>query len=278
MQYNNITLNVLIKGRVINEYPHNGQVFVEGRANSEFELEVKNHNHHRVEVILSVDGLAITDGKEAGPNSTGYLIDAGGSVRIPGWKLNEGNAAAFEFTGKGKSYAQAATGSSLNTGVIGLMAFSEKVRAPVWNAPTYASTGWPFYNGQGIGTCSMGGSESVAMGAVAMNAVSHEPRTGGGIQSRSKGAMRGITISASCADPEPVQNLGTGFGAAMEFNTSTVSFDRGDLISTIVLYYDDAVGLRKRGIEVSRKRTGDKQLPNAFPGMSGCIPPDGWNG
>ena len=46
----------------------------------------------------------------------------------------------------------------------------------------------------------------------------------------------------------------------------------------IVLYYDDATGLRKRGIDISkRSRAKANERANAFPGMN-CAPPPGWNG
>jgi hypothetical protein len=74
------------------------------------------------------------------------------------------------------------------------------------------------------------------------------------------------------------QNLGTGFGAATDFATQTVSFTRGDLLTVAVLYYDNLRGLRARGVPVERtgRRTYEAQ-PQAFPGMN-CAPPKGWQG
>jgi hypothetical protein len=276
MQYQNITLNVLIKGKPITEYPHNGQVFVEGRHGSEFELEVRNNNCHRVEAIVSVDGISVTDGKSAGPQSSGYLIQANSSVRIPGWKLNGAEVASFEFAGKSDSYAGQATGDTRNTGVIGVMVFKEKVVAQpnyygyghinVGHSWPKGTTGSPLY-GDFSGQCSMD-----TLGG------------GGGPAPKSMMASSGVLRSASVATSTislnaVEQSLGTGFGQRQDFATTEVSFDRGDMLALIALYYDDKRSLQKRGIvmdRVSQKRK--TQTPNAFPSMSGCVPPDGWKG
>ena len=45
---NQYELNVLVKGRPIAEYSHNGQFFIEGRDGSNFEIEFKNLSPMRV--------------------------------------------------------------------------------------------------------------------------------------------------------------------------------------------------------------------------------------
>jgi hypothetical protein len=63
------------------------------------------------------------------------------------------------------------------------------------------------------------------------------------------------------ADPVE-QTLGTGFGDASTFETTTVDFERGDMIALFELFYDDAQGLKRRGIDVRR---GAPARPSAFP-------------
>jgi hypothetical protein len=125
VKYNNIELNVLVKGKPITEYRHNSQIFVEGRDGSDFELQVRNLNNFRVEAIVSVDGLSVLDGKDAGPASSGYVLEANETIAIPGWKLNDAQVASFRFAGKKGSYANQSTGSARNTGVIGIMVYAE---------------------------------------------------------------------------------------------------------------------------------------------------------
>lgn len=276
MLYNNYELNVLVKGRPITEYAHNGQNFIEGRDGSNFELEFKNKTLSRVEVIFSVDGLSIIDGKEAGPNSSGYVVNGNDTIRIPGWKLTDAEAASFIFSGKKTSYSTQMTGSSRNNGVIGVMVFSEKPKplsnqflrssinaAPYGGTPWYGNEAGLTWSDSMITSQSMNAPQAVA----SLNSISTSNASN----------TRRITKSPIETVPE-MQTLGTGFGKSTDFATTTISFERGDLSAMIVMYYDDARGLRSRGIELikpSKARLSDQ--PQAFPGMN-CQPPPGWKG
>lgn len=261
MRYNNCEINILIKGRPITEYTHQGQQYVEGRSNSQFEIEFKNLNPFRIEAIFSVDGLSIIDGKEAGTQSSGYLLEANETLRIPGWKLTDQQVAAFVFSGKQGSYATQMTGTSKNNGVIGVMVFKEKTihRPSTWIGGRIINRS-PFY-GSGCGTGTPDGwydsYDSCVVGSSAPS-----------LSVKSASPLRSLDIEE--------QNLGTGFGNATDFATQMVSFTRGDMIAMMVLYYDDRRGLEKRGIKIvrpSRQKIDNK--PEAFPGMN-CSPPPGW--
>jgi hypothetical protein len=303
MQYNNISLNVLIKGKPITEYPHNGQVFIEGRDHSNFEIEVRNHNGHRVEAVISVDGLSVIDGKDAGPTSSGYVIDAHGSIRIPGWKLNDDQVAAFEFAGKRDSYSAAVNGGSTrNTGVLGVLAYKEKPQQHLYvntfrtnaNRRTYggsslrskgiASAGGSFGGADSFYSSeSFGSARGIAPSGGGMSMSCASPSVSSTVSDLSYlGGSNSMTGGWESLEPQAVvqQSLGTAFGESQEFATSTITFERGDLQAMIVLFYDDARGLKARGIDLSRRaRRRDTQSPVAFPGMTtGCQPPAGWKG
>lgn len=294
MNYNNIELTLLVKGKPVTEFPHNGQVYIEGRDGSTFEIEVKNNNAFRVEAVISVDGLSVIDGKDAGPASSGYLIDANSSVRIPGWKLTEEQVAAFQFAGKKGSYVAQMTGSDRNTGVIGLLAFAEKRSAFVphqsgYIGSPYIAKGGPYFGSPatsggwvGISPTSINAADTLG-GASVMGAT-----RGMAFGAAQNMASVNMVATASLASPgvnvqeqdQSVvpQNLGTAFGDAKDFATSVVQFERGDMHAMIVLYYDDASGLRKRGIDITRRsRQKTNERANAFPGMN-CSPPPGWKG
>jgi hypothetical protein len=307
MRYNNVSLSVLIKGKSITEYPHNGQVFVEGRSGSNFEIEIINHNGFRVEAIVSVDGLSVIDGKDAGPTSPGYLLEAGETIRIPGWKLNDQQVAAFEFAAKSGSYAGQSTGSTRNTGVIGLMVYREKPRyePPVFRiqpllyhtSPSFGpdhsrlrrSAAHDAWSGlESFGTCSVAASDALPTNAVMGSAAaSYAPTSapiGGAVSRGIKGdrgdqGPAGVAFAATEAQPAPVEQvLGTAFGQAQDFATQTVSFERGDLHALLAMYYDDARTLRARGIVLDRRsKSKAHETPNPFPGAS-CVPPAGWRG
>jgi hypothetical protein len=303
MLHNNYEINVLVKGRPINEYSHNGQVFIEGRDSSAFEIEFKNRSAVRIEAVISVDGLSVIDGKDAGPASSGYLVEPFQSVRIPGWKLTDEQVAAFVFAGKKKSYAQESTGTARNTGVIGALVFAEKSRTPAY----HSFGGGAFHGGlvrgmtpMGVGGWAGGGSTGDPVFGAALNNVQltghvsnnmaystdavatasmTSSATASTVRSKSKG-VRAMVLENTA--PEVEQTLGTAFGKAQDFATTEVQFNRGDLAAMIVVYYDDSRGLRARGIELSRpskQRLARANQPQAFPGMStGCVPPAGWKG
>lgn len=312
IQRNNVEFRVLIKGKPIVQYAHNGNFFVEGRAGSNFELEIINRNPFRIEAVISVDGLSVIDGKEAGVNSAGYLVEGNSTVKIPGWKVNESTIAAFEFTGKDGSYSTGVTGSSLNNGVIGVMAFKDKSYRPplpVMRAVSPIFPGQSFsdnWSGGGVYPQSAGyhGFRGI-VGASLSNAVPmgagsvHSSASNSSVVDTYKKALHAkperrakglgfhqdgdITATLSSGDitfeDQSLNNLGTGFGEAQEFKTTTVQFERGDLQAMLVIYYDNARGLKARGIEVGRhsRTRHTATTPQAFPAMN-CQPPAGWKG
>lgn len=293
MFQNNIDFEVLVKGRPITEYRHRGQIFIEGREGSEFEVLIRNRTGRRIEAVVSVDGLSVLDGKDAGPESTGYLVDAHGSVSIPGWTLDNSRVAKFEFSGKEGSYAAAATGSARNTGVIGLMAFNEGIAI---RTPRYYSKG---YFGSVVGGDQNGDWSGQSdrwndfqIGSTLRGA---DLTTGASMfDARARGIApayevntvisQSVGIASNHAESVPLNavalnNLGTGFGEAADFQTTQVSFQRGDMQAMMVLHYDNARGLKARGIDLRLARKTISQEPDAFPGMrKGCVPPANWRG
>lgn len=267
MRINDIELTILVKGRPITEYPHNDQVFVEGRAGSEYELEVRNHSSGRIEAVLSVDGLSVLDGKLAGAHSRGYLISSRDSVRVPGWTLDMTKVAKFAFAGKQDSYATQMTGDSRNNGVIGVMAYREKI---VYFPNIYCSTHDMMRSATNMESDSFRGiAPSGYQGGIIT------PQSVRGIE-----RSNSVGSNASISQDSFQQSLGTAFGEAQGFATRTVAFERAGVICVMVVGYDSLKGLRSRGIPITNRRRHVAQAqPNAFPGMhTGCIPPPTWNG
>lgn len=272
MRLNDIELTILVKGRPITEYSHEGLTFVEGRGGSEYEIELRNHTWQRLEAVLSVDGLSVIDGKPAGAQSQGYLVQGRGVIRIPGWMVNAQTVAKFAFSGMKQSYAQQSGGDGRNNGVIGAMVFREKPR-PVFLMNTYASPiatsaasptiGTPFYGSVSYNT---------APSASASPTMQNSMRSA----TLSADSVRGIACSGELHSLA-AQSLGTAFGEATNFATRTVEFERGDLLTTLSCYYDEKRGLKQRGIKIERPTKRKPAQPQAFPAM-GCTPPPGWQG
>ena len=134
MYSSNIDVRILVNGRAFREYPHKGMSFIEARHGSNYSVKIKNDNAFKVMAVLSVDGLDVITGKPAEDVNKGYIVDAYSQVEIKGYRISDKNSAAFVFSAKGKSYVANATGSSRNSGVIGVRVFREKEKpAP---APT----------------------------------------------------------------------------------------------------------------------------------------------
>lgn len=297
MQTNNIELRVLVKGRPVTEYFHEAQYFIEGREGTDFELQVRNKSGNRVMAILSVDGLSITDGKPAGSESPGYVINAYQTITIPGWKLSGDQAAKFTFGSRSSSYVAQSEGDTSNSGVIGLMVWSEKKAQPVnsiWSSrlgglgsPTpspwdYRGTG--DYLGSGIysnsvlrSAVSKGGDNMTGTFGTLAGAVSNcGPAASASSATMDSNVSYGETQAMSTT--VSMNNLGTEFGQATTFSTTSVNFDQDVVIDTLAMFYDDARGLKARGIVLTNStQNRATNTPNPFPAM-GCTPPKGWKG
>ena len=279
MQLNNCEINILIKGRKANEFksPMDFQTYIEGRDGSEFEIEFVNNNGVDVEAILSVDGLSITDGKPAGSQSSGYMVPARQRVTVAGWTLDKASVAKFFFAGsKGGSYAEQVGEDSRHKGVIGAKVFGRKYTHS--NSFTIQTSGFGQYpagmRGVNLGGTAKGFGSSY--NSIGMNSVTASNCIGSTV-SASAAPMAYAADSADVsltAMPAVEQTLGTGFGEATDFKTTTVDFERGDLLALFELFYDDAQGLKRRGIDV--RATAPR--PSAFPAdePKGCVPPSGW--
>src|SRR5438270_10763894 len=88
---------VRVNGKTAHEFQHQGNTYIEGRRGSTYTLEYTNPTNRRVLIVPSVDGLSVMDGKPASDKSRGYVVDAWGTVAIPGWRIDDNSVAQFEF-------------------------------------------------------------------------------------------------------------------------------------------------------------------------------------
>ncbi len=111
-----------------------GRRLVEGRPGAEYALVIRNRSRSRLEVVVSVDGLDVLDGKPASTSRRGYLINAGQTLEIEGFRTSSATVAAFKFSSVSNSYANLRHGDTRNVGVIGVAVFTEKGVDP-WRTP-----------------------------------------------------------------------------------------------------------------------------------------------
>jgi hypothetical protein len=117
-------------GHFLNGYAARGKDFVVGEAGQRYTIVLKNETELRVEVVVSVDGLDVMDGKPAGTAKRGYIVDPRGELEVDGFRQSEESVAAFRFGSVKSSYANQKHGETRNVGVIGVALFNERGTNP----------------------------------------------------------------------------------------------------------------------------------------------------
>ncbi len=118
------------RGGFLSGFEAGGKRFMMGAAGDRYSIVIDNNAPARLEVVVSVDGLDVLDGKEAGFGKRGYLIDPHGSIEIDGFRQSMDAVAAFRFGAVKNSYAEQKHGESRNVGVIGVALFNEQGTSP----------------------------------------------------------------------------------------------------------------------------------------------------
>lgn len=114
----------LYQGYLANSY--NGRRLVAGESNSTYTIAVRNRSKSTLEIVASVDGLDVMDGKAASFSKRGYLVNPGATLEIDGFRTSENSVAAFKFSSVSNSYANLRHGDTRNIGVLGIAVFTQK--------------------------------------------------------------------------------------------------------------------------------------------------------
>ena len=107
-------------------YKSGARRFVVGSGGSPYSVYIRNRCKSRLEVVVSVDGLDVIDGKPASFRKRGYVVAPGEALEVKGWRTGWDSVARFEFSSVGDSYSNRRHGTARNVGVIGLAVFGEK--------------------------------------------------------------------------------------------------------------------------------------------------------
>jgi hypothetical protein len=236
------------RGAPLPTFEHRGRTYVLGAHGQRYLLRVRNSSERRIEVVASVDGRDVIDGRPAAYGRRGYLVGPWGEVTIDGFRTSEASVAAFRFGSVEDSYA-ARMGDARDVGVIGVAVFTERPAAPPRPLPLRPES---------------------------KGAVPGERGTG-----RSADAPGAAPRAESEALARP--GLGTEFGEEHESRVVEVPFLRASArpAATLTVRYDDRAGLAALGIDVDRLdwRGDDRWLrETAEPFRRGrwARPPDGW--
>ncbi len=104
--------------------------FVVGEEGRRYSIVVRNRSELRLEVVLSVDGLDVLDGRPASVRKRGYVIPPGRTLVVEGFRQSADSVAAFRFSPVRESYAQEKYRRTRNVGVIGVAVFHERGTYP----------------------------------------------------------------------------------------------------------------------------------------------------
>ncbi len=99
--------------------------FVVGEAGRRYSIVVRNESDARLEVVLSVDGLDVIDGRPASFRKPGYVIAPRQKITVEGFRQSTEAVAAFRFGSVSESYANLKHHDTRNVGVIGVAIFHE---------------------------------------------------------------------------------------------------------------------------------------------------------
>jgi hypothetical protein len=116
-------------GEVAPTYALRDRFYVQGTANERYTIKVKNPTGHRVEAVVSVDGLDVVDGEPGDLRKRGYIVPAYGEVNIEGFRTSLADVATFRFSSVDNSYA-GKKGKARNVGVIAVAIFEEAAPPP----------------------------------------------------------------------------------------------------------------------------------------------------
>lgn len=116
-------------GRTLPGYMAGGRALIAGNDGARYRIMVRNGTTARFEIVASVDGLDVIDGKPADPNRRGYIVDPHDTLVIDGFRTSDSSVAAFRFGRVADSYA-AQTAGDRNVGVVGFAIFAE--RGAIW--------------------------------------------------------------------------------------------------------------------------------------------------
>lgn len=253
-------------GAVLPTFVHRGRVHVLGALGHRYLVRVRNGSARRVEVVASVDGRDVIDGKPASFAKPGYVVDAFGEVVVEGYRLSGASVAAFRFGTVARSYASR-MGDARDVGVVGVAVFPERTWRRWPPPPQYDPYPLPRPVPDTRAEPQGGDATPPADSPPPEARAEAERSLGGAPGSRQRPARPG---------------LGTEFGEERESHAVEVAFERASSrpAAVLTLRYDDRAGLVALGIDVDRRGRRDeawlRESAQPFRGSAFAEPPPGW--
>jgi len=134
-QYSDYSVEVLVDGRPLTEYPARATTYIEARRGAEYAVRLSNQTSRRVAVALAVDGLNSIDARTTPARTAAkWVLDPYESIVVEGWQISSGSARRFYFTTEADSYGEW-LGETANLGVIEAAFFRERQPDRIMRAP-----------------------------------------------------------------------------------------------------------------------------------------------
>ncbi len=225
-------------GAPLPTFEQSGRLYVLGAVGQRYLVRVRNDSGSRAEIIVSVDGRDVIDGRPSSWEKRGYVVEPHGEAVIDGYRMSEDAVAAFRFSSVPRSYASR-KGDARDVGVLGVAVFPE--RQVVYRPPPPPPYPMPFGD--------RGPSEAPSSSAPGADAAAPKGE-------RRSDAPGALAQRGPAATPRP--GLGTEFAEEHESHVHPVGFERASPrpAAVLTLRYDDRPGLLAMGVEVDGWRSG----------------------
>jgi hypothetical protein len=273
-------VDLICRGRVLTRHLHTGNTYIEAPDDGEYIIKIYNNSYLKRLAVISVDGVNILNGEDAGFEGPGYVLAPYQTIEINGWHRTNEETAAFTFEALKDSYASQTGRGESNVGVIGVAVFNEKQDHRFWRQQRYLSS-----NSGGRRTKSMSrGGGGLLGGQISAHAGSAmgggDMNYGATMDSFSLDMDLGretLAIPASAnAAPEELTKVGTGYGERKSMQTRETTFERSTQspAQVMAIRYATSPMLVKWGVI----KEPEAPAPNPFPASVGVAPPANWKG
>jgi len=296
-------VDIVHKSKPLRRIAHEGQVYVQAPKKGSYKIQLYNHCNQRRLAVVTVDGVNVITGEDGDFEGPGYILGPWETMEIPGWRRGDEEVAAFLFRPEKQSYAAQTGRGTRNVGVVGVAVFDEKKKPTTYTirqhhhhhhhhpvpVPIYPSPTWWYTTSTttsvapeentsaGVFTCSTSG-EQVEVDS------SYANQGGLGFDDMLGETSPRETCRASGKKGVFSQDsidVGTGYGHKVEFQTTSVEFDRATdtPAEVVVLRYATRERLQSWGVPVDQMQR-PKPEPKAFPASRslGVPAPPGWRG
>lgn len=298
MQNTSIEVEILVNGKPVKKFSHEGKTFIQANKGSEYSIKVKNNSANRRMFNVSVDGINVVNGEAAGKILFGYVLSGYSAYEIKGFRTSNEEVHPFKFNDKQKSYAAKSdetNGDVSNCGVIGVQVYEEKEKPqpivkhihhhhkekeyipyPVY--PRYPRNPWwsqdVFYGTVRTDPNTWTSTYNNAPSAKGMSMTYSANNSSSESMMRCANFMSHTQPVSTDTDGSSVV---TDWAAGTEFSDHSVtdkvtstSFEVGFLLTTVEIFYDYREGLVNKGVPIHKEVK--IASPQAFP-TNFCKPP-----